>query len=449
MTGGAGDRPGETKAGSMTDPLAGGRTTTDVLLEMVAANRAGKRAGLYSVCSAERFVLEAAMAQAATDHTLVCVESTCNQVNQFGGYTGLTPAGFRDFVTQVAVETGFDPARVILGGDHLGPHVWRAEPAAKAMAKARDLVRDCVLAGYTKIHLDTSMRVGGDPGAPGSPPDDTLVAQRAAELAAVTEAAWGELPAGSPPPLYVVGTEVPVPGGETAGAAAPAVTTPQRATRTLELTGAAFSARGLDAAWERVIALVVQPGVEFGSDSVCAYDRPKARALVDWLERQRPLLFEAHSTDYQSPAALARLVDAHFAILKVGPALTHAFCEAVFELEGTERELLGTGAAGAGGTTAGAGLSHLRETVERALIDDPSHWRPYAAGESAEQRALAAFGYSDRVRYYWARPDVRAALARLLANLSARRATATPPASLIGERIGAVIEPYAKACGPR
>ena len=424
----------------MTDPLAGGRTTTDVLLEMVASNRAGERVGLYSVCSAERFVLEAAMAQAATDHTLVCVESTCNQVNQFGGYTGLTPAGFRDFVTQVAVETGFDPARVILGGDHLGPHAWRAEPAAKAMAKARDLVRDCVLARYTKIHLDTSMRVGGDPGAPGSPPDDTLVAQRAAELAAVAEAAWGGLPAGSPPPLYVVGTEVPVPGGETAGAGAPAVTTPQRATRTLELTGAAFSARGLGAAWERVIALVVQPGVEFGSDSVCAYDRPKARALVDWLEGQRPLLFEAHSTDYQSPAALAQLVEDHFAILKVGPALTHAFCEAVFELEGEERELLGA---------AGAGLSRLRETVERALVSDPGNWRPYAAGESAEQRALAAFGYSDRVRYYWARPDVRAALARLLGNLSARRATSAAPATFIRDRIGAVIEPYAKACGPR
>jgi D-tagatose-1,6-bisphosphate aldolase subunit GatZ/KbaZ len=431
----------------MTDPLAGGRTTTDVLLEMVAANRAGEQVGLYSICSAERFVLEAAMARAATDQALVCAESTCNQVNQFGGYTGLTPAGFRDFVTQVAVESGFDPVRVILGGDHLGPHVWRAEPAAQAMAKARDLVCGCVLAGYTKIHLDTSMQLGGDPGAPGSSPDDTLVAQRTAELAAAAEAAWGGLPAGSPLPLYVVGTEVPVPGGETAGAGAPAVTTPQRATRTLELTAAAFAARGLEAAWERVIALVVQPGVEFGSDSVCVYDRPKAHALVDWLERQRPLLFEAHSTDYQSPAALAQLVEDHFAILKVGPALTHAFCEAVFELEDKERELLGAG--GASGTTASAGLSHLRETVERALVDNPSHWRPYAAGESAEQRALAAFGYSDRVRYYWARPDVRAALARLLGNLSARRATAAPPASLIRDRIGAVIGPYAKACGPR
>jgi D-tagatose-1,6-bisphosphate aldolase subunit GatZ/KbaZ len=233
---------------------------------------------------------------------------------------------------------------------------------------------------------------------------------------------------------------VPVPGGETAGAQAPAVTSPPRAARTLELTGAAFLDRGLEAAWDRVIALVVQPGVEFGSESVCAYDRRNARALVTWLERQRPLLFEAHSTDYQSDTALARLVEDHFAVLKVGPALTHAFCQAVFELEHEERELLGAAA---------PGLSHLRETVERALDSDPGHWRPYAGDDSAAQRDLAAFGYSDRVRYYWARPDVREALARLLGNLAARRGAAAAPEDLIRERVRGVIEPYAKACGRR
>ena len=423
-----------------TDPLPSGRTTTDVLLGIVASNRAGKRAGLYSICSAEHFVLEAAMEQAAADHALLCIESTCNQVNQFGGYTGMTPAGFRDFVARVAGETGFDPAHVIFGGDHLGPHVWRAEPAAQAMAKARDLVRHYVSSGYTKIHLDTSMRLGGDPGKPGSPPDDTLVAQRTAELAAVAEAAWGGLPAGSPPPLYVVGTEVPIPGGETAGAGAPAVTTPQHAARTLELSGAAFAERGLEPAWERVIALVVQPGVEFGSESVCAYDRRRAGALVAWLERQRPLVFEAHSTDYQAAAALARLVSDHFAVLKVGPALTHAFYEAVLELEREERDLLGG---------SGRDLSRLSETLERAMTDDPGHWRPYTTDDSSGQRDLAAFGYSDRVRYYWARPEVRAALTRLLANLSQRQGAKASPARLIVDRIRAVIAPYARACGTK
>jgi D-tagatose-1,6-bisphosphate aldolase subunit GatZ/KbaZ len=251
-----------------------------------------------------------------------------------------------------------------------------------------------------------------------------------------------------------VGSEVPLPGGETAASGRPEVTPAERAARTLELTGRAFAARGLDAAWERVIALVVQPGVEFGADTVCAYHRADAAALSAWLERQRPLLFEAHSTDYQSPAALAQLVADHFAILKVGPALTHAFAEAILALEDEERALFaGAGVAaadtGAGAPPTSGEPSRLREILERALVDDPSQWRPYAAGDGAAERDLAAFGYSDRVRYYWARPEVRDALAGLLRNLAARPAPAAPPETVVRDRIRAAIEPYAKACGMR
>ena len=63
----------------------------DELLDLVRANRRGERTGLYSICSAEPVVLEAGMAQAREDGSILCVESTCNQVNQFGGYTGMTP----------------------------------------------------------------------------------------------------------------------------------------------------------------------------------------------------------------------------------------------------------------------------------------------------------------------------------------------------------------------
>ncbi|NED91018.1 class II D-tagatose-bisphosphate aldolase, non-catalytic subunit, partial [Streptomyces sp. SID11233] len=63
---------------------------------------------------------------------------------------------------------------------------------------------------------------------------------------------------------YVIGTEVPVPGG--ADHALDGVPpTPARAAReTLETHRAAFTAAGLGGAWRRVMALVVQPGVEFG-----------------------------------------------------------------------------------------------------------------------------------------------------------------------------------------
>ena len=430
----------------------------DLLLEVAAANRAGAHTGVYSVCSANRFVLEAALAEAATDDSIVLIESTCNQVNQFGGYTGMIPAAFRDYVLALADASGCDRRRVILGGDHLGPHVWRAEPAAQAMAKARDLVRDCVLAGYTKIHLDASMRLQGDPGPAGSAPDPGLAAERAAELAGAAEAAWGELPAGSSPPVYVVGTEVPVPGGELAGPQGIVVTLPRDAERTLRQSEDAFGRRGLRDAWTRVCGLVVQPGVDFGGDTVVGYDHDAARDLVSWLEGVPwPLVFEAHSTDYQAPAALSELVADHFGFLKVGPALTFAFREAVFGLEQAECEAL------AGGT--GAEPSHLRDTLERAMRADPQHWRPYVDNDADLDRA--AFGLSDRARYYWARPDVERAIERLLDNLTGhagqpaadvqQQASAAPPgtgrtdrpADLIRRRVAEVLAPYAAACGMR
>jgi sugar/nucleoside kinase (ribokinase family) len=85
-------------------------------------------AGITSVCSAHPMVLEATIRQAATDGTAVLIESTCNQVNHQGGYTGLTPAAFRDQVYRIADQVGFPRAQIILGGDHLGPNPWRHLP---------------------------------------------------------------------------------------------------------------------------------------------------------------------------------------------------------------------------------------------------------------------------------------------------------------------------------
>jgi D-tagatose-1,6-bisphosphate aldolase subunit GatZ/KbaZ len=205
---------------------------TSRLLDLASANRAGEPAGIYSVCSADRSVLEAAMSQARRDGVIVLVEATTNQVNQFGGYTGMTPPDFRSFVDSIAAETGLPSERIVLGGDHLGPHVWRSRGSDAAMGLARDLVRDYVRAGFTKIHLDASMRLADDPAD--RPLDEATVAERAADLCAVAEAAAALLPADAPRPVYVVGSEVPIPGGELAGSAAPAVTSVEAVERTLD-----------------------------------------------------------------------------------------------------------------------------------------------------------------------------------------------------------------------
>src|SRR4051794_22781395 len=127
------------------------------LRNVVDANRNGQHVGMYSVCSAHSRVLDASMRQAKDDGAMLSIESTSNQVNQFGGYTDLTPSRFKNFVFSLATQAGLPPERILLGGDHLGPYPWRKQSSVQAMEKACDLVRDCVTAGYLKIHLDASI----------------------------------------------------------------------------------------------------------------------------------------------------------------------------------------------------------------------------------------------------------------------------------------------------
>ncbi len=106
---------------------------------------------------------------------MLLIEATSNQVNQFGGYTGMRPADFRSFVMKHVAEAGLDHSRLVLGGDHLGPNPWRKLQAAEAMGDAETMVAEYVAAGFTKIHLDTSMACADD----AAHPSDEIVAERA------------------------------------------------------------------------------------------------------------------------------------------------------------------------------------------------------------------------------------------------------------------------------
>jgi D-tagatose-1,6-bisphosphate aldolase subunit GatZ/KbaZ len=378
------------------------------LRAVVSAQDQGLARGIASVCSAHPLVLQAAFEQALEDGGTVLVESTSNQVNQEGGYTGVRPAEFARFVLDLAREAGLPPGRLLLGGDHLGPHPWKAQGTAVAMARATEMVRQYVAAGFAKIHLDASMACADDvPGALA----DTIVAARTAELAAAAEGACAERPAGTPAPLYVIGTEVPPPGGQQGEHEGPQVTRVEDAEHTLDLVHDAFRRRGLDRGWDRVLALVVQPGVEFGDETVFPY-RTGAAAGLKALARARSVVFEAHSTDYQEESALRALVADRFGILKVGPELTFALREAIFALEQIEREVLGP--------RTGARLSGVGEALEDAMLRDPRHWKPYYDADEEKARVQRRYSLSDRCRYYWMVPQVREATERLFANLEGR-----------------------------
>ena len=406
--------------------------------QIIAASRAGHHAGIPSYCTAHPETLRAIFRCYQISTKPILIEATCNQVNQDGGYTGMKPADFREFVFALAREADVDTSRIILGGDHLGPNPWKSLSSKDAMAKARELVRFYVEAGFTKIHLDASMACTDDHGLA-----ETEMAARAAELCAVAEkhADGAEL-------LYVIGTEVPIPGGETEVLEGLAVTKPKAALRTFELHRAAFAKLGLEAALERVIGIVVQPGVDFGNSQIFAYDKANAATLAATIQQIPNAVFEAHSTDYQTPQALHDLVASRFAILKVGPELTAAYREAVVAMACIEDRL------------PIVVKSNIMSVITKVMDTNPKYWQGYIAND-ARTELMKIYGLSDRIRYYWPDRTIEDALKILHANIDGASGEigliaqfaklpdqrALPLSQeIIQARVGAVVKKYLSAC---
>ncbi len=373
--------------------------STGTLRSLRERRDAGRPVGVTSVCSAHPIVIEAALVEGLADGGEVLIEATCNQVNQEGGYTGLTPAGFRDLVEGIADQVGFPRALLTLGGDHLGPNPWRGLPEADAMARAERMIEAYAAAGYGKLHLDCSMGCAGEPDAL----TDDITAARAARLAARAEEAAAPsatAASGGAAPVYVIGTEVPTPGGATEALDHLRPTRPEAVWTTHAVHERAFRDIA-PAAWDRVVAMVVQPGVEFGHEAVAVYRPSEAVALSATLAALPGLVFEAHSTDYQPEAALRWLVRDGLPILKVGPGLTFALREALYGLDAVASVLH-------------PGRPRLVDATERAMLAEPGHWRSHYRGTADEQRVWRHYSYSDRIRYYWPAPDVDAAVVSLL-----------------------------------
>ncbi len=385
-----------------------------LMLDLVRRHKqavSGPAIGIPSVCSAHPVVIAATLRECAAQGRPALIEATSNQVNQDGGYTGMTPRDFRRHVMDMAATEGLAPELLVLGGDHLGPNAWRKQAAEIAMAKAEVMVAHYVSAGFRKIHLDCSMSCADDP----LPLPEAEIALRAVRLCRAAEQAWLAAPDRGEPPVYVIGTEVPVPGGAHEELGELAVTSPQAAASTLELHREAFARAGLESAWERVVAMVVQPGVEFDHHKVIDYRPEKARRLSAFIEDQPGLVFEAHSTDYQTPERLAQLARDHFAILKVGPGVTFALRETLWALAAVEREWVGDG-------------QGLVDTVLGVMRAEPEHWRGYYQDPTRLDLDLA-YSLSDRIRYYWTHPVVRQACQAMLARLDA----SPPPLTLLSQ----------------
>ena len=419
-----------------------------VLQDLARHYHAGRAQGITSVCSAHPLVLRAALRHGCDTGAPVLIEATCNQVNHQGGYTGLRPEDFVAMVQDIAAQEGCPMDRVILGGDHLGPNPWRHLPAEQAMHEACTMMQAFVAAGFRKIHLDASMGCAGEAEAL----DDVTTAARAARLAQVAEDSARA--AGLPAPLYIIGTEVPPPGGADHALTTIPPTAAAAARHTIAVHRQTFTEAGLAAMLDRVIGVVVQPGVEFGNHNVIPYEPEAARDLVAVLQDAPGLIFEAHSTDYQGTPPLEALVRDGFAILKVGPELTFVLREALYALDLIASDLV-----------PGYGQRPLWQVMERLMQAEPGHWARHYPGDAATQRVLRHYSLSDRIRYYWPHPQAEAAVATLM---EALRGQVVPrplfwqhlpaaagfadqplePEALLIWRITRSLDAYAAACIP-
>jgi len=406
-------------------------------------NRSGEAVGLPCFCTANEQVLRSIFQFAQKHQVPAVVEATCNQVNQDGGYTGMTATDFRDWMTTLAKEFGVASESIVLGGDHLGPNPWRHLPAKEAMAKADVLVRDYAAAGFKKIHLDASMACGGE-----STPSFELVAERAARLCKIAESHSPH----AEELVYIIGTEVPIPGGETDDMDELAVTSVARLTDTIDTHREAFDKEGLSHVWPKIVSVVTQPGVDFSHTAIHRFEPNKARDLSAAVKAIENMTFEAHSTDYQPTESLAELVKQHFFFLKVGPELTFRMREAVFALASIETHLLPE-----------KKRSHLIANIDKAMQENSEHWTPYYRGAEELVSQLKHFSYSDRIRYYWTVPGVAQALGRLFDNLSDIKIPETivsqyfssrqfgsmdaPASQLTADHIALCVGRYYEACG--
>jgi len=380
------------------------------LIDILKSQKSGIAKGIYSACSANEYVIEAVLERALLNADYALIEATANQVNQFGGYTGMKPEGFRKFVYSIAEKVKFPFQKIILGGDHLGPLTWQNENTQEAMQKSAELIREYVLAGFTKIHIDTSMQLKED--NPFAHLNTKVIADRGARLCLAAEKAFGELQkkdAASVHPVYIIGSEVPIPGGSQEKKDLVNVTKVSDFENTVDTFKEAFRRNNLERAWGNVIAVVVQPGVEFGDETIHSYNREESKDLIKALKKYPNFVFEGHSTDYQTSYSLKEMVEDGIAILKVGPALTFALREGLFALNYMENELFRYNPE--------IQLSNFIETLDKEMLRKPDNWRNYYHGNSDKIRFARKYSYSDRCRYYLPVEDVKESVKLLIDNL--------------------------------
>lgn len=340
---------------------------------------------LPSFCTSNFDVLKIILIFIKFNRLPVLIESTSNQVNQEGGYSGLRPSQFASKLKSLARLININKKSLIIGGDHLGPLPWKDLTSKKAIEKSKILIKECLRAKYEKIHLDTAIKCKDDKYM-----DKDTTIKRCDEI--LNSFSSNEINK----KFIVVGTEVPIAGGS--NLLKPILTSFKSIKEEIEMYSTIFKNK-------KKYALVIEPGIGFANFKVVKVKFKKLNKILSFSKKMN-FAYEAHSTDYQSISSLKKLVKNNFKFLKVGPELTYLFSKAVFEMERIEKEKFKNN------------YSNIKKTILNEMKKSNKYWKNYYSGSNKYINFLKTNSYLDRMRYYWDKKNVVNAKNKLFLNIN-------------------------------
>jgi D-tagatose-1,6-bisphosphate aldolase subunit GatZ/KbaZ len=325
-----------------------------------------------SFCTSNIFVLKSLLSFCKKKKLPILIETTSNQVNQHGGYSGNKPKDFIRKMNNLAKKMQFNKKNIFYGGDHLGPLPWKLSNSSVALKKSIELVNLYIAAKYQKIHIDTSIECN----------DDKTLTNKEVFLRAQYILKKLKNKRIIKNTFLVFGTEVPLAGGNNnkkikSTMFKKIIDEYNNFSKLLKFENLPIKNFGL----------VIEPGMKFMHKNVT---KPylKNFKLKKLFSKKNNFFYEAHSTDYQSFITLRNLVKNNFKILKVGPELTFNLLKSFLFMEKVEKKKYSK-------------RSNFKKTILDEMFTSDQYWRDYFKNVSKKElKKNIINSYYDRTRYY-------------------------------------------------
>ena len=329
---------------------------------------------LPSFCTSNFLVLKILIKFCKKNKLPLLIETTSNQVNQFGGYTNLTPKKFTKKISLYLKKEKFNQKLFFYGGDHLGPLPWKQFGQLKSLERSKKLIKSYIDSGAQKIHIDTSIKLR----------NDKTFSKK--EILKRTQDLFNNLNLDKINNIFFVfGTEVPFAGGGTnknqSAAKFPTKSTINESDFVKKLLLKRFN-------YNKYFALVIDTNMEFFNQNIIKPNIKNLTEIVKYSTKKK-FYFEAHSTDYQNLNTLKKLVKNNFKFLKVGPELTHCLLKSLFLMEQFENEYIKE-----------KKRSLFKRKLIKEILSNKTHWKKYYNEKDSTVVEKILKGKLDRARYY-------------------------------------------------